>query len=207
MKNLTILVDMDDTIENLSEAWIAFLNNRYGTSVKPKDITEWDMQKAFPTLQGKDIYGALKEKALWEMVKPLPGAVKYLKKLIDDGNQVFIVTASHPDTVSAKMNTVLFKYFPFIPHENVIITSSKQLIMGDFLVDDAPHNMGGQYKGLLFTANHNRAVSDDELLNVNAVRVDNWKEAYGLIHGYQVHNEEITKGESNDRTRMARRRQ
>lgn len=194
MRNLTILVDMDDTIENLSEAWINFLNNRYGTSVRPDDITEWSIEKAFPEIPAADVYGVLREEALWETVKPLPGAVKYLKKLIDDGNQIYIVTASHPDTVSAKMNKVLFRYFPFISYENVVIASKKQLIRGDFLIDDAPHNMGGSYKGLLFTANHNRSITDDELMGMNAVRVDNWKEVYELIHGYQVHSEKKSKG-------------
>ena len=29
---------------------------------------------------------------------------------------------------------------------------------------------------------------------MNAVRVDNWKEVYELIHGYQVHSEKKSKG-------------
>lgn len=186
MKNLTILVDMDDSIENLSEAWVNYLNVRYGTSVKASEITDWDVSKAFPSLNSEDVYGVLREEGLWKTVKPLPGAVKYLKKLIDDGNQVYIVTASHPDTVSVKMNNVLFKYFPFIPYQNVIVASKKQLISGDILVDDALHNMGGHYTGLFFTAPHNRAVTDDQLAAVNAVRVENWKEVYELIHGYQT---------------------
>ena len=33
MKKLTILFDADDTVENLSDCWIAMLNERYGTSV------------------------------------------------------------------------------------------------------------------------------------------------------------------------------
>lgn len=113
--------------------------------------------------------------------------MKYLKKLIDDGNDVYIVTASNLDSVSAKMNKVLFKYFPFIKPQNVIITAKKQLVLGDILIDDAPHNMGGQYKGFLFTANHNKSITDDELLKLNSVRVNNWKEVYDLIHGYQKH--------------------
>lgn len=32
MKKLTILFDADDTVENLSDCWIAMLNERYGTS-------------------------------------------------------------------------------------------------------------------------------------------------------------------------------
>lgn len=187
MHKLTILVDMDDTIENLTDAWIEYLNEHYGTSVQREDITEWSFWKAFPTIEKDKIYDALFDEALWERVKPLPGAVKYLKKLIDDGNDVFIVTASHPDTVSAKMNKVLFRYFPYLTYQNVIIAGKKQLIIGDIMVDDAPHNLGGCYRGLLFTAQHNKGVTDEELAVLNAVRVDNWKEAYKLIHSYQTH--------------------
>lgn len=187
MKKLTILVDMDDTIENLSEAWVSYLNSRYGTNVSVSDISSWDISQAFPTLSKTEVYGALKEVELWGAVKPLPGAVKYLKKLVEDGNDVFIVTASHPDTVGAKMNQVLFRYFPFIPYQNVIISSKKQMISGDILIDDGVHNLGGKYMGMLFTANHNRTVSDNELSELNAIRVNNWKETYELIHGYQIH--------------------
>lgn len=196
MKKLTILVDMDDTIENLSEAWVDYLNDRYRTSVSASDISSWDISQAFPTLSKSDVYGALKETALWEAVKPLPGAVKYLKKLVEDGNDVFIVTASHPDTVGVKMNRVLFRYFPFIPYQNVIICSKKQMVSGDILIDDGVHNLGGKYMGMLFTANHNRTVPDDELSALNAVRVGSWKEVYSLIHNFQTHSieEELNAG-------------
>lgn len=194
MKKLTILVDMDDTIENLSESWIKFINNRYGTSVKPEDVTEWSIEKAFPELSADCVYAVLNEKALWESVKPLPGAVKYLKRLIDDGNQVIIVTASHPNTIMMKMNLVLSRYFPFISYQNVVIASKKQLVRGDFLIDDNPNNMGGEYKGLLLTANHNLSVSDERLVEMNAVRVGNWEEVYELIHGYQKNCNKSTDG-------------
>lgn len=189
MQGLRILVDMDDTIEDLAGAWIAYLNNRFGTDVHKSDIVEWDITKAFPTIEKHEIYDALKEDALWDTVKPISGAVKYLKKLIDDGNQVVIVTASHPDSVSAKLNKVLFRYFPYFTYQDVIIASKKQLIMGDVLIDDALHNMGGNYLGMLFTAPHNKSISDFELEKLNAIRVDNWKEVYELLHARRLATE------------------
>ena len=48
MKKLTILFDADDTVENLSDCWIAMLNERYGTSVTPEDVHGWDISLAFP---------------------------------------------------------------------------------------------------------------------------------------------------------------
>ena len=50
MKQLTILVDFDQTLNNLNEAWVAYLNERHGTTVKTDDIKCWDITKAFPTL-------------------------------------------------------------------------------------------------------------------------------------------------------------
>ena len=56
MRHLTILVDMDDTIENLAEAWVAYLNARHQTSTNLSDITDWDISKAFPTLTKEQVY-------------------------------------------------------------------------------------------------------------------------------------------------------
>ena len=50
MKKLTILVDMDDTIEQLLKAWIAAVNSKFGTAVTYDDIKSWDVSEAFPGL-------------------------------------------------------------------------------------------------------------------------------------------------------------
>ena len=94
MKKLTILVDMDDTIENLCETWVEFLNETHGTTVHKDDIHDWDMSKAFPTIEKQQVYDPLFNENMWKRVTPLPGAVEYLKRLIDDGHKVVIVTAS-----------------------------------------------------------------------------------------------------------------
>lgn len=179
MKQFTILVDMDDTIEDLCSAWVGYLNDTYGTSVSADDITEWDMTLFFPTLSSKQVYGALLKKKLWERVKPLPGAPEFLEQLIVDGHQVVIVTASHPHTVGVKLNNVLFRYFPFLTQKDVIVASKKQLVLGDIMIDDAPHNLiGGTYKGFLMTAPHNRNY--DAEAN-GFIRVSSWPQIYQII--------------------------
>lgn len=39
MKKLTILVDMDDVLENLVECWVNELNKKCGSSLCEEDIT------------------------------------------------------------------------------------------------------------------------------------------------------------------------
>ena len=43
-----VLCDADDTIENLCETWVNYLNNQYGTKVLAENVVDWDVSKFFP---------------------------------------------------------------------------------------------------------------------------------------------------------------
>lgn len=181
---MVILIDMDDTLENLGVAWINWLNKKYGTEVDWfRDVKEWDLTVPFPTLTPQQIYGALSEEEFWDTVTVKENAPLYVKKLIDDGNDIYVVTASWYTTIRAKMERCLFKYFPFLTWEQVIISSNKQLVQGDIAIDDNPLNLEGR-NGLciLFNAPHNLNYDDTES---DIVRVDNWQSAYLLIKSYE----------------------
>lgn len=170
---------MDDVLENLCETWVSQLNKLFQLDVKMDDITEWDMSKAFPMLTKEEIYWPLGTEMLWKRVKPLPGAVHYLKKLIDDGHEVIVVTAATSKSTPLKLEEVLFKYFPFISMKNVIIATQKWLIRGDVMVDDGPHNLKDFFgESILFTQPHNRSFDNDAY---GIRRADNWDEVYKLI--------------------------
>lgn len=180
MKQLTVLVDFDQTLNNLNDAWVAYLNERHGTNVKPDDIECWDMTKAFPTLTSNEVFKPLFEEELWERVTPLPKAYDNICKLKYDGHKIYVVTTSNPMTLPIKLKKVLFKYFPFFTYNDVIITSHKQLIIGDVLVDDAPHNLQGDttYAKILISAPHNKSFDER---NIGAIRAKDWDEIYELI--------------------------
>ena len=185
MKKLTILVDMDDTIENLCEAWVAELNRRHGTHVVAANIREWEMARSFPELTVEQIYAPLTSEAFWHTVKPIDGAVSALSKLRDDGHRVVIVTASHHDTVSYKLNLVLFKYFPFLSYFDVIIASQKDLITGDVMIDDNPfnfdHTKASERLNILFTAPHNMNFDAEK---AGFYRADTWKDVLTYVDFY-----------------------
>lgn len=179
MQKLTILVDMDDTIESLANAWVDYLNARHGTTTKLTDITDWDISKAFPTLTNEQVYAPLFEDDFWDWVKPIDGASETLQRLIADGHRVLIVTTSNYHTLAAKMERVLFKYFPFLKWSDVIITSHKQLVKGDVLVDDGIHNLeGGDYFKILMEAPHNKNYDAEEN---GMYRVKTWDDVYAAI--------------------------
>lgn len=175
----TILVDMDDTIECLTDAWIAWLNNRHGTDTKKEDIDCWDFAKPFPTLTEREVYAPLYEDAFWDTVLPMPGAKEAMEALICLGHEIYIVTSSVHETISAKMTKVLFRYFPFLDWQHVIVAQKKQMIRGDILIDDGVHNLiGGDYVKILMTARHNMNFNAEEN---GMIRVHNWHEVYDAI--------------------------
>ena len=176
---MTVLVDMDDTIELLVPAWVRGVNAAYGTNVPASAVTSWDVSAAFPGLTREQVYEIPMRPGFWDTVEPMPGAAEGLKRLMAAGHEVFIVTATPFDSVPEKIGGYLLSHFPFLTKDRVIITGNKQMIRGDVLIDDGIHNLeGGDYEKILFTASHNR--------NYNAAahgmtRVNGWDEIDGVI--------------------------
>lgn len=176
---MTILVDMDDTIEYLVKAWIQNVNKRYCKSVKYEEVLSWDVSKAYPDLTWEQVYETLTIQGFWKTVEPIPGAAEVLQRFIQAGHMVFIVTATPYISIPEKMDDLLFRHFPFISWEQVIITSKKQMIYGDVLIDDGVHNLiGGEYIKILMTAPHNRDYNAEAN---GMIRVHNWSEVERII--------------------------
>ena len=176
---MRILVDMDDTIEQLLDAWVSRANEKFGRDVSLNEITGWNVAAPYSGLTREDIYGVTYEPGFWSGVKPMPGAAEALKHFMDEGHEVYIVTATEIEHVEEKMKGLLFRYFPFLTWNQVIITGRKQLIRGDVLIDDGTHNLeGGDYRKILFTAPHNRFY-DAEANGMT--RVNTWEEIVEII--------------------------
>ena len=171
---MTILVDMDDTIEQLLSAWLRAANEKYGRNVAFGDSTSWDVSAAYPGLTHEQIYEIPLQPGFWKTVEPIPGAAEALQRFIAAGHKVFIVTATPYESVTEKMRDLLFRWFPFLTWDQVIITSNKQMIRGDVLIDDGVHNLvGGDYAKILVTAPYNK---DFDAEANGMIRVNNWAE-------------------------------
>lgn len=178
---MTILVDMDDTIEQLLKTWLRRINEQCGRNVVPDDVKEWNLAAAYPGLTREQVYGVADAPGFWKDVEPVPGAAEALKHFMDEGHEVYIVTATEIAHIKEKMEDVLFRYFPFLNWSQVIITCRKQLIRGDVLIDDGIHNLeGGEYRKILVTAPYNKNY-DAEANGM--IRVNSWDEIIRIIDG------------------------
>lgn len=177
---MTILVDMDDVLDDLLAAWVGWLNRTHGTTVYPDDVDDWDIAKFFPYLTRSQVFEPLYLDEFWSTVWPRYGAYTAMAAFKKAGDKVYVVTNSHYKTLTAKMENVLFKYFPLFTWDDVIVTSKKQLLRGDVLIDDNPQNLvGGDYVGILMDMPHNRSF--DEVEHNNILRAYNWDDVMSII--------------------------
>lgn len=174
-----ILVDIDDVLEDLCSAWVDWLNNKYDLSVSVDDIDEWDISKFFPYLQKVKVFEPLYQEHFWYTVRVKPGAKEYLKRLYDEGFNIYLCTSTDYRNVRPKYEAIVERYFPFIKWKKIIVTNNKQLINGNVLIDDGVHNLeNGNYKKILMSAPYNRSY---DAKSNGMVRVENWEEAYLAI--------------------------
>lgn len=171
-----ILIDIDDTLWDLLTPWIDCLNKAHNLDINVCDCQGWDMEGLFPTLTKEQIYEPLHGDSFWNGVKPINGAQEYVKRLLDEGYDIRICTATSYRGCKGKIEHFL-SLFPFIDPHNIIMCYDKQLINGFILVDDYVGNLrGGNYHKILFSAYHNH--NED---STGMIRVNNWKECYEQI--------------------------
>ena len=75
----------------------------------------------------------------------------------------------------------LYEKLDFIEPRNFIFTADKSIVNCDIKIDDKINNIEGAKTKLLFTAWHNKNLTDEELESQNIIRVDNWKEIEEIL--------------------------
>ena len=175
-EDYVILVDMDDTMEELLKCWVDYLNAKYTLNVDSSNITTWEVPPYFPSLTPEQVYEVLVEEDLWKTVTPIEDSITYLRKLIEEGFTVRVCTASSPTSYALKMRYVMRRYFPFInTRTQCICIHDKQMIKADILLDDNYKNLiGGTYKGVLFSRPHNRMID-------YPIKVNSWSGFYEYV--------------------------
>lgn len=175
-------VDLDNVCWDLVTPWVVALNKKHLMSVKPEDITEWDIAKFFPGLSCNQVFAPLHEEAFFKRLELYPDVKYYWEQLESEGVKLLLVSSSHPQTIGYKMAAVM-RLMPFVSIKDIIITSHKPLIQLDGLVDDGLHNFDfGDFHRFIYDAPHNRNFDETKFpYCYNWSRVHNWKELYNVV--------------------------
>lgn len=178
---MKIGIDFDGVMNDMLKTWCEELSKISKIKATANDITEWDLSKTFTDLCQWDISSIIRTTEFWSKVGVQPGSVEYIKKLIDDGHDIIVVTAAWPpESLSVKFNICMQKYFPFINWRNVISTGRKDLINVDVLIDDYPENLKESHSAvkILFRKKYNDYAAD----RLDLIPADDWAEVYDIIN-------------------------
>jgi len=139
MKKLRILIDIDSVVADTLPYWLDRIGKDTGVYAKIEDITLWEMSKCPPLnqLTPKQIFGVLQDPGFIENVPPMPGVAEALKKLMDQGHEIYLLTARHGPVSMPETLTWVKKNLPFLnPEKQIIFCYDKNLIQGDIIIDD-----------------------------------------------------------------------
>lgn len=176
MKKLKIILDCDGVLADTMKKLLKLYNSEYGLNLTKDDITAWDLRKI--QKEGTDMTKYFKQRGFFGDLEPIPDSQKYVKLLQDDGHEIFVATASPVEGMVDKVMW-LRENFEFIPEENIIMCTRKDVICGDVILDDGLHNLRNSsctYK-VVFDHPWNR----EWLSTDNFYRVKSWKHFYKLI--------------------------
>jgi len=166
----TLLIDMDSVICDLMSPWHKRYNEDFNDNLTIERLKCWDSAKYVKPECGEKIYDYLYEPGLFLNLKEIPNAIEVLRRL-SEKYEILIVTSS-VSTAFAEKEQWVEKHLPFIGKKNIVFTHRKEMVRGDLLFDDAPHNLES------FKTTGRIAIAMDYPYNrmVNVPRVHSWLE-------------------------------
>lgn len=178
MKAPVVLCDVDEVVADLNAEWLRRYNAKYGDSLTPEDITDWDLSNVVKPECGRKIFNFLRMPNLYRHVEPIPGAKEGVETLRRDGYRVVFVTSCVVGSMDQKVRWLLGHGFINGVHSprDLVITKDKAMVRGDILIDDGLHNVQA-YPGptILMDRPYNRNVN-------HPMRAKDWNDVVRLVH-------------------------
>lgn len=187
---MVVGIDLDNIVVNTTETVLNYLAERGAPKLILKDIKDYWLEKSFPPEYSLLVKEAFESKYMWKQVRLIDGAYAYIKKLYEDGHEIWFVTSSLPENLDKKIKH-LTRNLDFFPEgyiwRHTINIHKKQMLKLDFLIDDCYDNLIGprDYWSICYKYPWNYEDCDkDSRMNMDfegVIYVNNWEEIYRLI--------------------------
>lgn len=179
-EKMVIGVDIDNCILSTTEAVLAQHYADTGERLTLDDITSYYIENHVSEEYRDDFYLIFLKKEMWKRAKVIPNCVEVIKRLHNQGHQIYFVTSTEAKNV-AKKSSFLRKTFPFLNIRKCLITTPyKQIINLDVLIDDCIDNViFAPYYSIImdYPWNHNY----DDAGNDKTYRVFNWLQVEPML--------------------------
>lgn len=179
---MVIGFDLDGTVVDTPMKMIDYLNERLPIKISIEDIKTYCIENALPNEYKWIVDNGFRDSKFWKKVSLIDGAYDTIKRLYEEGHDIYFATSSLPSNLKKKIGhlTRILDFFPenYVWRHTVNI-HNKQLLRLDVLVDDALFNLDKdrEYYSICMDMPYNQT---DELIS-NFTRAKGWNEVYDRI--------------------------
>ncbi|WCK56981.1 hypothetical protein PP175_27715 (plasmid) [Aneurinibacillus sp. Ricciae_BoGa-3] len=180
MKPLQLILDADDVCADTTQKALDWYNRKNQTDIKIEQVLDWDL--SLVQKPGTNIASCFEQPGFFRELPVKEMAPFYIQKLIEDGHNVVIATSSSKNGIMDKIDW-FEEHFPFIPFQNIIPITRKDLLKGDIMLDDAPHNLKTSQcrYPVIFDNYWNRNTEGSYAFLKGLKRIYSWKEFYEFV--------------------------
>jgi len=183
MKNKTIYLDMDEVSVDMLSYLCYQYNNKFNKDLKVSDIKTYNLLQYI----GEEGIQLIKEKGFFANLKPIKNSIETIRKLIDDGHIVFIISSPMNEFSVFEKYLWCKKYLPFFDIKNLILVGNKSELLSKIdgensvLFDDCPAYLR-EFNGIKIVMD--REYNKELVIGVDYdYRVDGWDEFYEFVNG------------------------
>lgn len=164
-----LAVDIDNTIWDLVSPWIEYYNHKFNDDIQYSDIIKYDFFDITKKATKEEMFNIISSDNFWAFINPYKYSKKYLEKLNNEF-ELYIVTSTSYKTSYKKFER-FFSLFPFLKEDQLIITSHKNLLNIDIIVDDyISHLSNDNHMKFLIDQPYNKDVNDKSIIRVNNLK-------------------------------------
>ena len=168
-----LIIDMDNVMADVSTQFQRWYTEATGIVIDPQTLIGKPEPEAFPD---RDLFWSFIFTPGFFRSVPLMKDSQEVIAELNKKYEVFIVSSAleFPQSLNEKFGW-LGEHFPFISWKQIVFCGSKNVIKGDYMIDDYPKNLD-YFDGekLLYTAPHNQLLEGYN-------RVNNWQEIAAIF--------------------------
>jgi len=135
----TVILDVDDVLTDTNGKVIITYNNEHeDNKISRKDIVRFRYVEC-PNIKYK-VTHYFERPGFFKDLEPAEGVVEGIKELVDNKYDIIFATATCIQGTRDRQEWII-KHFPFISERNICIISRKDIICGDWFLDDCTDNV------------------------------------------------------------------
>lgn len=141
---MILLIDMDEVLVDTATGWLTRYNADWNDNLTVNDIKSWNWHEWVKPECGMKVYDYLFEKGFFKSLKPRLDAISSMNYLLGCKDlDICIVTASPLGSKYGYEDKKewIMKHLPAFPLKNYMPIHRKDLVSGDIMFDDGPHNL------------------------------------------------------------------